>query len=83
MKLNKMAVLCCALGMLGAANPVVAKDLAADEAKQQARAAAENEKAQKAASHGHSLRAGRAAKQAEKAEQNAAKDQSKLQNGGR
>jgi len=83
MKLNKMVILCAVLSTFAAGYSAVAKDLAADEAKQQARAAAENEKAQKAVSKGHSLRAGRAAKQAEKAEKKAAEDQSKLQNGGK
>ncbi len=83
MKVNKIVVLCALLSTFGAGYSAVAKDLAADEAKQQARAAAESEKAQKMVSKGHSLRAGRAAKKAEKAEKNAAEDQSKLQNGGR
>ncbi|MBS1956409.1 MAG: hypothetical protein JST89_19640 [Cyanobacteria bacterium SZAS-4] len=84
MKLNKFVVLCFTLSMFATpAYPVVAKDLAADEAKQQAKAAADNEKAQKEVSKGHSFRAGRAAKKAEKAEKKAEEDQNKLQNGGK
>ncbi|CAN5641995.1 hypothetical protein BH10CYA1_BH10CYA1_13900 [soil metagenome] len=83
MKVNKIVVLCSMLGMLGATYPAVAKDLAADEAKQQARAAADKEKAEKQVSKGHAFRAGRAAKKAEKAAKKADEDQSKLQSGGK
>lgn len=83
MKLDRIVVLGSILSLLAAAYPAVAKDIAADEAKQQAKAAADNEKAQKEVSKGHAFRAGRAAKKAEKAEKKAQEDQNKLQNGGR
>lgn len=83
MKLNRILVLGFALSMLSTAYSAGAKDIAADQAKQQAKAAADNEKAQKEVSKGHAFRAGRAAKKAEKAEKKAEEDQNKLQNGGR
>lgn len=83
MKANRIVILCSTLSILGSLYPATAKDIAADEAKQQAKAAADNEKAQKEVSKGHSFRAGRAAKKAEKAEKKAEEDQAKLQNGGK
>ncbi len=85
MKSNKIVILCSLLGLIGTSAmntyPATAKDVAADEAKQEARAASETNKANNAVSKGHSFRAGRAAKKAEKAQKNAAEDQAKLQNG--
>jgi hypothetical protein len=60
----------------------MAKNHAADEAKQQAKAAADNSRAQQEVLKGHPGAAGRAAKKAAEAEKKAAKDERKLQRTG-
>ena len=57
--------------------PAFSKDAAADEAKNEAKAASETNKANEEVTKGHSFRAGRAAKKAEKANEKVAKDHAK------
>jgi hypothetical protein len=86
MKLNKAVFLCSIISTFSAVattiNPTVAKNHAADEAKQEAKAAADNSRAQQEVLKGHPGAAGRAAKKAAEAEKKAAKDQRKLQRTG-
>jgi hypothetical protein len=86
MTLNKIMILCSIISTFSTAaitiNPAMAKNHAADEAKQQAKAAADNSRAQQEVLKGHPGAAGRAAKKAAEAERKAAKDQRKLQRRG-
>jgi hypothetical protein len=71
------ALACLVCGFALNSIPAFSKDAAADEAKNEAKAASETNKANAEASKGHSVRAGRAAKKAEKANEKVAKDHAK------
>ena len=73
MKLSAMLYAVLALTSLFTVTPAFSGDLQKDEAK----AAAETNKANSQVAKGHSLRAGRAAKKAEKAEEKVNKDMQK------